>query len=91
MSTRDLVAALEAAVSVLKARLDDEPAACPVEDPTSHRLAYSPAEVADITGIGRSSVYELLSSRRLPSRKLDRRRLVLHADLMTFLGSVPPD
>lgn len=40
------------------------------------RVTYSVAEVTDITGLGRTTLYKLMNEGQLPSIKVGRRRLV---------------
>jgi len=49
------------------------------------RLAYSPAETAELLGVARSTVYELLHSGRLPSVLAGNRRLIPRAGIQAFL------
>ena len=51
--------------------------------------AYSIAEVARLTGRGRSTLYELIAAGRLRARKLGARTVVLDTDLADFLNSLP--
>ncbi|HEY6697095.1 MAG TPA: helix-turn-helix domain-containing protein [Acidimicrobiales bacterium] len=53
------------------------------------RLAVSVAEAARIIGVGRTRLYALLDDGTLPARKLDKRTLILRADLEAFLTSLP--
>jgi excisionase family DNA binding protein len=53
------------------------------------RLAYRPAEAAVALGIGRSRLYELLQAGMIPTRKLGPSTLILRADLLAFLDSLP--
>jgi excisionase family DNA binding protein len=59
---------------------------------TSHsaltRLAYSPSEGAQVLGISRSKIYELIAARDLKVIKLGSRTLVLHSELVRFVGSL---
>lgn len=50
-----------------------------------HRLAVQPGEAADLAGVSRTKLFELLREGTLPSLKVGRRRLVLVADLLAFL------
>ena len=62
------------------------------ETPRSKRLpafAFSVAEVAEITGLSRSTVYEAIITGELPAKKRGRRRLILAGDLETFLKGLP--
>jgi excisionase family DNA binding protein len=53
--------------------------------PCDERLSYRVPEVQALTGLGRSTVYELIANGTLPSRLISGCRLVLRADLLTFL------
>ena len=52
------------------------------------RLAYSPSEGAQVLGISRSKIYELIAARDLKVIKLGSRTLVLHSELVRFLASL---
>ena len=58
---------------------------------TSHsaltRLAYSPSEGAQVLGISRSKIYELIAANDLKVIKLGSRTLILHSELVRFLAS----
>jgi excisionase family DNA binding protein len=56
---------------------------------TSYRLAHSIADVAKITGVGRSFLYEEISAGRLVAKKAGRRTLIFEADLNAWLASLP--
>lgn len=49
------------------------------------RLSYSIGEVAELTGLGRTTLYQLIGQGELPSCKVGRRRLIRAADLEAFL------
>lgn len=53
------------------------------------RLAYSIVEAARMSGVSRSTLYEVIANGELPVRKLGRRTLVLHGDLTAWLQSLP--
>jgi predicted transcriptional regulator len=55
-----------------------------------NRLAVSVAEVARMIGVSRRTVEGYIGARRLASRKLGFRRVVLVRDLMKFLQSDQP-
>jgi excisionase family DNA binding protein len=55
---------------------------------TSTRLAYSPSGGAQVLGISRSKLYELIAAGDLSVVKLGSRTLVLHSELMRFLTSL---
>ena len=58
-------------------------------DLLTNRLAYSIAEFCQVSGLGRSSVYELIRSGRLAVRKIGSRTLILRIDAEKFLLSLP--
>jgi excisionase family DNA binding protein len=51
------------------------------------RLAYSPSEGAEVLGISRSKIYELITAGDLKVIKLGSRTLILHSELVRFLAS----
>jgi hypothetical protein len=53
------------------------------------KLAYSIAELTQISGVGRSFLYEEIKAGRLVVTKAGRRSLVLHGDAMAWLASLP--
>jgi excisionase family DNA binding protein len=63
---------------------DDAPS-----DTSTSRLAYAPAEAANVVGVSRSFLYDEMSAGRLVSRHAGRRRLILAADLDAWLNSLP--
>lgn len=63
----------------------------PQDAPTDllpHRLAYPPAEVAHLLGLGRSKTLALIADGTIPSVKIDRARRILHADLVAYIESL---
>jgi excisionase family DNA binding protein len=50
------------------------------------KLAYSVREAADLTGLGRSTIYVLLGQKKLASLRIGGRRLIPHAALIALLG-----
>jgi excisionase family DNA binding protein len=55
-----------------------------------HPLAHTIAEASARSGIGRTTIYELINSGKLPARKRGRRTLILSDDLRRCLESLPP-
>ena len=53
------------------------------------RLGYAPGDLRDAVGISRTKTYELIRDGRLRARKLDRRTVILSADLERFLNGLP--
>jgi excisionase family DNA binding protein len=56
------------------------------EDCGSAPLAYSVTEAAQAVGLSRTTLYDLMRSGTLPSRKVAGRRLLLRRDLLDLLG-----
>lgn len=59
------------------------------EDPSPLALALGMAEAAERVGLSRSQLYEEAAEGRLVTRKVGRRRLVLVADLDSWLAALP--
>ena len=53
------------------------------------KIAVNIAEAVAISGIGRSSLYEVFKRGGIKPRKLGKRTLVLVADLENYLTSLP--
>jgi excisionase family DNA binding protein len=60
-----------------------------VAETTSSRLVYTIDELPNVTGLGRTRLYELINSGELPARKAGRRTLVLREDVEAFLRGLP--
>lgn len=56
----------------------------------AERLAYSVADAARVTGLGRTTLYALMADGTLPSRKIGKRRLIPAASLMRLIGQEEP-
>jgi excisionase family DNA binding protein len=52
-------------------------------------LAYSITEASEVSRIGRTSIYEAISSRELIARKHGRRTVILADDLRRWLQNLP--
>lgn len=52
---------------------------------TGSQLLVTVSDAAPALGVGRSTVYELLYSRRLPSAKIGNRRRIRQRDLEAFV------
>jgi excisionase family DNA binding protein len=52
-------------------------------------LAYTIREACEASGIGRTSLYQLLKSGALRARKHGKRSLILRSDLLAFLEALP--
>ena len=57
-----------------------------MRNPSVERVAFSVAEVSNLTGLGKTKLYELIASGELGSRKIGRRRLIPATDLDRLLG-----
>jgi hypothetical protein len=51
-----------------------------------HRLCWSPAEFAALTGFSISFIYEKIKDGTLPSVKIDGRRIINHRGGKEFIG-----
>lgn len=49
------------------------------------RLAYAPAEVAGLLGLGRSKTMALIADGAIPSVKIGRCRRIRHDDVVAYL------
>jgi excisionase family DNA binding protein len=49
------------------------------------RLALGINEAAALSGLSRATLYRLIGAKKLPSRKVGKRRLILPADLESML------
>lgn len=57
--------------------------------PLDERLTLRIAEVVKISGLSRSTIYNLIKSGRLPTMKVGTCRLVRRDDLVDLLGKAP--
>jgi excisionase family DNA binding protein len=53
------------------------------------KLAHSIAEFAQLSGLGRSFLYEQIKAGNLPVRKAGRRTLILHDEGQAWLAKLP--
>ena len=56
-------------------------------NPTNRRLAVSPAEAAQMLGLGRTKLYELIADNEIASVKIGTRRLIRVAELEAWLAA----
>lgn len=56
---------------------------------TNKKFAHSIAEFAQLSGLGRSFLYEQIKSGDLPVRKAGRRTLILHHEGQAWLAKLP--
>lgn len=54
-----------------------------------NKISYSIPEAAKLTSLGRSTLYEAVKGGQLKARKFGKRTVILEADLMDFLKSLP--
>ena len=52
-------------------------------------LSYSIADVVNLSGVGRTVLYEEIKAGRLKAHKLGRRTLILADDLQHWLAGLP--
>jgi excisionase family DNA binding protein len=57
--------------------------------PSLQREGLSVTEACAIAGIGRTKIYEAISSGALKARKFGKRRIILRSDLHAFLVGLP--
>jgi excisionase family DNA binding protein len=60
------------------------------QSPTSDRVAYSVAEAAVLSGVGRDQVYSAIRDGSLQARKWGRRTIIPAEALRRFLTDLPP-
>lgn len=53
------------------------------------KLAYTIDEASKMSGIGRTSLYAEIRSGRLAARKMGRRTVIAHSDLVAFVAQLP--
>ena len=54
-----------------------------------HREGLTILEAAEVSGIGRTKIFELIATGRLTARKVGKKTIVLRRDLMDFLENLP--
>jgi hypothetical protein len=60
-------------------------------DNSAAKLAYSIKEFCQTASIGQTKAYELVRTGQLRTRKVGRHRIVLVADALALLQSLPSD
>ena len=65
----------------------NEPATRRRDNEASHKLAYQIDEAARASGLGKTSLYKLISEGKLKAIKAAGRRLILRDDLEAYLRS----
>ncbi len=58
--------------------------------PFAQRLSCTIAEACEVTGLGRTKLYELIGDGHLATTTVGRRRLVLVRSLLSLLQNSPP-
>jgi excisionase family DNA binding protein len=56
-----------------------------IEEVHSDKLAFTIDQACAAAGLGRNSIYDLMNSGTLPSRRVAGRRLILREDLLAVL------
>jgi excisionase family DNA binding protein len=54
-----------------------------------HREGLSVTEACSVAGIGRTKIYEAISTGKLKARKFGKRTIILRTDLQDFLTQLP--
>lgn len=54
------------------------------------KLAYTIPQACEVSGIGRTRLYELIAERKLDARACGGRTLVTAASLAGYIASLPP-
>ena len=62
-----------------------------MESGVHQRIAYSVSEVGDLTGLGKTKLYQMLSDGELGSRKIGRRRVIPASEVERVFGAIPAD
>lgn len=52
------------------------------------KLSLSIEEVQEISGLGKTKIYQLLKTGEIPAKKIGKRTLVLRSDLEAFLSGL---
>jgi excisionase family DNA binding protein len=60
-----------------------------IDNIPSNKLAYTITEAVQLSGIGRTKLYEALTSGKLKAVKAGRRTLIFPDDLRQWLASLP--
>jgi excisionase family DNA binding protein len=47
------------------------------------------SQAAEVSGVGRTKIFEFIGAGTLPARKVGKRTIVLRQDLMAFLENLP--
>lgn len=50
---------------------------------------YSVKQVMEMTSLGRTLIYQMISEGHLPAKKCGNRTLIAREDLMTWIGGLP--
>jgi excisionase family DNA binding protein len=56
---------------------------------SSERFGYAVSEAAEVSGVGRTVLYDEIRAGRLTARKIGRRTVILRDDLMRWLRERP--
>lgn len=55
----------------------------------TEKLSFTVAEAAEASGLGRSTIWEKISSGKLRAKRSGKTTLILKADLAAYLESLP--
>ena len=69
-------------------RSDGRPASPPADSINADRLLYTPEQAAQMLGVGRTTVYNLLRRRVLPSVQVGRSRRITRRRLAEYVDSL---
>ena len=65
--------------------MSDNPSALPLE-----MLAYGIGEAMQVTGLGRSTIYQAMAAGKLRASKMGSRTLIPAEELRRFIETLPP-
>lgn len=55
------------------------------------RLGYTITEFAELSGFGRTKIFEAIKEKKLRAKRLGRRRIILEEEARRFLEDLPED
>jgi hypothetical protein len=76
-------------MSNARLKLKPMPSERPRLSPPTEKLAYTIAEVAELSSLGQTSIYKAIKDGLLRVRKFGTRTVALHVDVMSFLDNLP--
>ena len=69
--------------------MSDQPPSSDKSPDLTHKLGLSIDESCEISGVGRTKIYEAIGTSKLIARKVGRRTVILRKDLETWLENLP--